>query len=108
MVADPAAPAVETGARLEQFLTTFDRDVHPLLLLDYDGTLSAFRLDRFRARPWAGVRELLRRIQRNGRTTMAVVTGRPAHESAPMLELDPALEVWVLHGAEHLYPDGRR
>ena len=39
---------------------------------------------------------------------MAVVTGRPAAEIAPLLGLDPPLEVWGLHGAERLYPDGRR
>jgi trehalose-phosphatase len=39
---------------------------------------------------------------------MAVITGRPAAEIAPMLQLDPPLEVWGLHGGERLYPDGRR
>ncbi len=39
---------------------------------------------------------------------MAVITGRPAAEIAPMLGLDPPLEVWGLHGAERLFPDGRR
>ncbi|MGB6974872.1 MAG: trehalose-phosphatase [Terracidiphilus sp.] len=79
----------------------------PLLLLDYDGTLAGFRVDRFQARPWAGVRELLTGIQREGRTRMAVVTGRPPEEIAPMLGLDQPLEVWGLHGAERLRPDGR-
>ena len=77
-------------------------------MLDFDGTLARFRVDRFKARPWAGVRELLGRIQEQGRTRMAVVTGRPAAEIAPMLGLEPPLEVWGLHGAERLYPDGRR
>ena len=80
----------------------------PLLLLDYDGTLASFRVDRFTSKPWAGVREILLRIQRQGRTRMAVITGRPAAEIAPMLGLDSPLEVWGLHGAERLFPDGRR
>jgi trehalose-phosphatase len=78
------------------------------LLLDYDGTLAPFRVDRFEARPWAGVRELLTEIQRQGQTQMAVITGRPAAEIEPLLALTAALEVWGLHGAERLYPDGRR
>jgi len=78
------------------------------LLLDFDGTLAPFRVDRFKARPWAGVRELLARIQEQGRTRLAVITGRPAVEIAPLLALEPPLEVWGLHGAERLYPDGRR
>jgi len=51
---------------------------------------------------------LLAGIQGQGRTRMAVITGRPAAEIAPMLGLEPPLEVWGLHGAERLYPDGRR
>ena len=79
-----------------------------LLLLDYDGTLAGFRVDRFKARPWAGVEMLLRRIQAQGRTRIAVVTGRPPEEVPAMLRLEPAVEVWGLHGALRLYPDGRR
>ena len=98
----------EAAEKLEKFFDGFAGSANPLLLLDYDGTQAPFRVDRFRARLWAGVRELLQRIQRQGRTRMAVVTGRPAAEIAPMLALDPPLEVWGLHGAERLYPDGRR
>jgi trehalose-phosphatase len=102
----------EAEGRLHEFFGGFAPGSDAVLLLDFDGTLAPFRLDRFTARPWAGVRELLAGIQRRGtpglRTRMAVVTGRPAGEIGPMLGLDPALEVWGLHGAERLYPDGRR
>jgi trehalose 6-phosphate phosphatase len=98
----------EATEKLEAFFTAFLDGASPLLLLDYDGTLAPFRVNRFQARPWAGVRELLGRIQQEGRTRMVVVTGRPAGEIAPLLGLEPALEVWGLHGAERLYPDGRR
>jgi trehalose-phosphatase len=39
---------------------------------------------------------------------MVAITGRPAAEIAPLLGLETPLEVWGLHGAERLYPDGRR
>jgi len=94
--------------RLDGFFGGFDAEARAVLLLDYDGTLAPFRVNRFTSRPWAGVRELLAAIQRQGRTRMAVITGRPAAEIEPMLCLDPPLEVWGLHGAERLYPDGRR
>jgi trehalose 6-phosphate phosphatase len=97
----------EAARRLENFLRTFPGAPDPLLLLDYDGTLAPFRVDRFQARPWAGVRALLQRIQAQGRTRMAVITGRPPTEIAPLLQLDSPLEVWGLHGAERLHPDGR-
>jgi trehalose-phosphatase len=98
----------EAQGKIDRFFAGFAVADRPVLLLDYDGTLSAFRVDRFTARPYAGVREALARIQRQGRTRMAVITGRPAHEIGPLLGLDTPLEVWGLHGAERLYPDGRR
>jgi trehalose-phosphatase len=98
----------QTAEKLHAFFAMFSGAAQPLLLLDYDGTISAFRVNRFEARPFSGVRPLLTRIQRQGQTRMAVITGRPAAEIAPMLALDPPLEVWGLHGAERVYPDGRR
>jgi trehalose 6-phosphate phosphatase len=98
----------ETAEKLDRFFAAVRGAPRSILLLDYDGTLARFRVDRFKARPFAGVRELLARIQSQGRTRIAVVTGRPASEIAPLLGLDPRLEVWGLHGAERLHPDGRR
>ncbi len=77
-------------------------------MLDYDGTLAPFRVDRFKTKPWAGVRELLHSIQNQEKTRLVVVTGRPAGEVVPLLELETPPEVWGLHGVERLYPDGRR
>jgi trehalose-phosphatase len=103
-----AALTPQAAEKLDFFFSKFEDGANPILLLDYDGTLAPFRVNRFVARPWAGMRELLARIQRQGRTRMAVITGRPAGEIKPLLGLDPPLEVWGLHGAERLYPDGRR
>ena len=93
---------------IEEFFSGFMGAVRPLLLLDYDGTLAPFRVDRFKARPWAGIGELLNLIQKQGRTQIVVVTGRPATEIVPLLGVEPAPEVWGLHGAERLHTDGRR
>jgi len=98
----------QAAKKLQEFFSAFPGAPTSLLLLDYDGTLAGFRIDRFSARPWAGVSELLDAIQKQEKTRIAVVTGRPATEIPPMLALDPAPEVWGLHGAERLYPDGRR
>jgi trehalose 6-phosphate phosphatase len=98
----------ETAEKLEEFFRALACAPNPLLLLDYDGTLAPFRVDRFQARPWTGVRKLLTRIQENGRTRIVVITGRPAGEIAPLLGLEKPLEVWGLHGAERLFADGRR
>jgi trehalose 6-phosphate phosphatase len=94
--------------RLGDFFSSFAGTARPLLLLDYDGTLAPFRVDRYKARPWAGVRALLSRIQGQGRTRIVVITGRPAEEIAPLLGVEPAPEVWGLHGAERLHLNGHR
>ncbi|HUB52974.1 MAG TPA: trehalose-phosphatase [Terracidiphilus sp.] len=91
---------------LDQFFSHFAAASRALLVLDYDGTLAPFRIDRFTARPWAGVREILNLIQNEKRTRLAIVTGRPPREIQPLLDLAEPVEVWGLHGAERLYPDG--
>jgi len=98
----------QTERKLRDFFGGFRGTVSPLLLLDYDGTLAPFRVDRYQARPWAGVGQLLTRIQEQGRTRIVVITGRPAAEIAPLLQVNPALEVWGLHGAERLRTNGRK
>ena len=97
----------DAAERQEAFFAAFGAAARPLLLVDYDGTLAPFRVNRFEARPFSGVRELLSHIQKQKKTRMVVITGRPAGEIASMLGLNPPLEVWGLHGAERLYPDGR-
>lgn len=94
--------------RLEEFFDSLNCKQAPLLLLDYDGTLADFRINRFNAWPWAGVRELLNRVQKDNRTRLTVITGRPASEINPLLQLETPVEVWGLHGAERLHVDGRR
>lgn len=76
------------------------------LLLDFDGTLAPFRIDPAKVRPWAGVTALLNKIQQTGGTRIALVSGRPAQDVAAQLRLAQPPEVWGLHGAEHLLPDG--
>lgn len=98
----------ETAEKLDRFFNTLRGAPHSALLLDYDGTMAPFRVNRFHARPYAGVRELLTQIQAQGRTRMAVITGRPAGNIAPLLKLDPPLEVWGLHGAERIRTNGNR
>jgi trehalose 6-phosphate phosphatase len=101
-----------TDIQVQKFFSTFATAKQPLLLLDYDGTLAPFRVDRFKARPWAGVRELLNRIQNPSgpslTSRLVFISGRPGSEIGPLLGVDKPVEVWGLHGAERIYADGRR
>jgi trehalose 6-phosphate phosphatase len=103
----------ETKSKLDRFFSSFSAGLDPLLLLDYDGTLAPFRVDRSKAWPFKGVREALGRIQAESGTRIVVITGRPACEISSLLRGHPPvveqpIEVWGLHGAERLHTDGRR
>lgn len=93
---------------LDAFFRRFTQAASSLLMLDYDGTLAPFQVDRYQAVPWPGVRELLNLIQCRTNTRMVVITGRPADEIASLLGLHQPIEVWGLHAFERLHADGRR
>jgi trehalose-phosphatase len=79
---------------------------HSLLLLDYDGTLAPFRTQRDQAIPYPGVAALLHEIVRTGRTRVVIVSGREATEIIPLLGIEPAPEVWGLHGLQRRKTNG--
>lgn len=75
------------------------------LLLDYDGTLAPFTVERTRAFPYPEVPELVSRIMRNG-TRVVLISGRAATELLFLTRLDPQPEIWGSHGIERLHADG--
>ncbi len=89
------------------FWTRLAQSEHSVLLLDYDGTLAPFQVERDQAFPYPGVRELLSAILATGRTRLVVVTGRPCHDLVDLLGVNPHPEIWGCHGWEQLLPDGR-
>ena len=72
---------------------------HRLLMLDYDGTLAPFRVQRMEARPSPRTLELLQRVSQSSHTAVAIVSGRPLAEVEALL---PGLEVVLVgeHGWE--------
>jgi len=78
----------------------------PMLILDYDGTLAPFVVDRMKALPLDGVEETLRAIRDRTSTQLAIVTGRPLGEILELLG-DLAVPMAGSQGIEFRYPDGR-
>ena len=68
------------------------------LLLDYDGTLAPFRVERDQARVDPSLRDALAGICRTGRTRVAVISGRALRDLIPLLQVEPLPESWVCHG----------
>ena len=89
-----------------RFMNAVAQSPASALLLDYDGTLAPFCLNRQQALPYPGVTALLQEIIDNGRTRVVIVTGRNAHDVGPLLAVHPIPEIWGCHGWERLRPDG--
>ncbi len=77
-----------------------------LLMLDYDGTLAPFVVDRDKAFPYPEAKELLIKIIEHTDTRVVIVTGRAIKDIEPLLNLDFTLEIWGSHGRERLQKDG--
>ena len=91
---------------IDGFLEAVAKASRSALLLDYDGTLAPFSVNRQRAFPYPGLTHLLQQIADTGRTRLVIVTGRDAREIDPFLRLNPPPEVWGSHGLQRLLPDG--
>jgi trehalose-phosphatase len=89
-----------------QFFEQLTHAAESLLLLDYDGTLAPFQVERNSAYPYPGVVPLLQKILGQGRSRVVIVTGRPIANLQPLLGPLLKIEIWGSHGLEHLSLDG--
>lgn len=101
---DPVALHDIVPGALDAFFSALGRAGRGVLVLDYDGTLAPFNVDRYRALPSPGVEERLRAIHADARTRLVFNTGRPAREIHRMLDFSRELEIWGCHGREHVLP----
>jgi trehalose 6-phosphate phosphatase len=75
-------------------------------MLDYDGTLAPFHIDRFKAKPYPGVEDRLATLSALAGVRLVVVSGRPARELRGFLPPSIKVEIWGSHGWEQLKSDG--
>lgn len=92
------------GYSLDEFFDRARKSSKRILMLDYDGTLAPFRVERDRAYPYPGVRERLIEIQADPATRLIIVSGRAADDVRPLLGVNPSPEIWGSHGAERYLP----
>lgn len=69
------------------------------LLLDYDGTLAPFHVDRLKAVPLNGVAEALQELRDRTDTHVAIISGRPIAELLTLMT-DPGVTIVGTHGYE--------
>jgi trehalose 6-phosphate phosphatase len=96
----------ETKPQIESLLRAVAIAPQSLLMLDYDGTLAPFREDPAQAVPYPGIAQVLEDIVRNGKTRVAIISGRNPYEVIPLLNISPRPEIWGLQGLQRLNPDG--
>jgi len=94
--------------RLASFFATLKLSSHASLLLDYDGTLAPFQVERHTAYPYPGVRLVLEAIRKQTLTRLVIISGRALEDLLPLLDLHPAPEVWGCHGWERQDVTGLR
>ena len=78
-----------------------------VIMLDYDGTLAPFVVDRNRAIPYPGIVELLDEILTHENNKLIIVTGRNAREILDLLPLRHPFEIFGGHGSERLARNGK-
>jgi len=98
-------PTMKSPAEL--FFEQLCRARERVLLLDYDGTIAPFSVQRNRAFPYPTVPELLDCITSTCRTRVLLISGRVAREIPPLLGLNPHPEIWGSYGIERLQANGR-
>lgn len=98
---------INTRSASDPFFTQLSDARQRVLLLDYDGTIAPFSVQRNRAVPYPTIPELLDCIMSTCRTRVALISGRAAREIPPLLGLNPHPEIWGTYGIERLHPDGR-
>jgi len=90
----------------ELFFEQLSRARQRVLLLDYDGTIASFSVQRNRAFPYPTIPELLDCIMSTCRTRVLLISGRAAREIPSLLGLIPHPEIWGSYGAERLLASG--
>ena len=77
------------------------------MLLDYDGTLAPFTVERDQARPYPGIPLVVEAIIKTCKTRLVFISGRSIQDLIPLLGMENLPEIWGSHGGERVLTDGR-
>src|SRR5512147_1463400 len=99
-------PPPVTSTDVDAFFDSIAQAPRAAMLLDYDGTLAPFRVERDKAVPYPEVIPALQAIVSTGRTRLFVVTGRKTDDIVSLLGIYPPPEIWGLYGRQRRKPHG--
>ena len=95
-----------SGTDIDAFFGQLACSEDRLLMLDYDGTLSPYHVERHEAVPYPGVREILVNALSATDCRTVIVSGRAISDLLPLLAIERGMEIWGCHGWERLGADG--
>jgi len=84
---------------LEKFFKNLNNSEKSALLLDYDGTLAPFKVERNKAYPYPGITQILDDLLKFDKCRVVIISGRRAKDIIPLLNLKKMPEIWGSHGA---------
>lgn len=92
---------------LQDFFNKLEKSKTGVLLLDYDGTLAPFNVDRNKAFPYPGVIDKLNTLIKCQSVQIVIISGRAINDLLPLLKgLSPLPEIWGSHGLERFTMEG--
>ena len=91
---------------LEDFFRLTQGADHRLLLLDYDGTLAPFTVQRDRAFPYPEVEDWLAGMMAVANARTVIISGRAIKDFEGLLSKGALPEIWGSHGWERRTSDG--
>lgn len=92
---------------LDGFFDYLSGSPQRVLLLDFDGTLSPFKVERDEVRPYPGVIKVIEDIQETRNCRTVIISGRDADDLIPLLGFTKTPEIWGCHGWQRVLPGGK-
>jgi trehalose-phosphatase len=100
-------PAWRTACKEQaKFFEQLGAAPRSVLILDYDGTVAPFHLDKMQAFPYPGVEAQLTQMLALSKIRVVFVTGRPARELKRLIPVADRVEIWGTHGWENIDGEG--
>lgn len=93
--------------QIRKFFNDLSKVKQRLLMLDYDGTLAPFKVNRMEAFPHPEIDNVLKKLIKTEKTRVIIITGRQISHLLKLFNLAKTLEIWGSHGLEHLTVDGK-
>lgn len=78
-----------------------------IIMLDYDGTLAPFKVDRQKAFLHPQIKSELELLLQNNNIKVIILSGRALKSLIPLIDLSSVPELWGCHGLERLSEEGK-